>query len=1047
MSPHTLTHRIFLALLTVAAAGCSLDELQEFGDTCPPKQSKSAKLAYVQTSAETQCRLGEACYEEAFTTGKCPKDFAGCYLDSNKNYYCLAKCPAGQIACDGRCISPETDKTFCGATDSCNNYGCCENYTTCSWWESCQSGKCVETICEKGQTRCIGGVVQRCVNHVWEKLETCQDNACNAEQTNCRTMTSCIANGEIVLNGEDGCMDGDIVTCSNGRILPKESCSADTICTLSEGTYKCMIPTPDTCTLNGQTIAHGSFACDGQLRRGCFNGYLDAGTACPPANHPDRTFCKLGTCVVPDPCIVGNKVIAHTNAVCDGNRLKKCVNGALDEGTDCMDSKDGRIFCRDRACVIPNDCDTVKHNTFQCNENNQRTVCLDGSIEVYEDCGNSGTCSPEGCIPRYNKIRDIHLDYDRLVDSETCATSSEGQRPAEVVIEGVVTTIRPGNGFFLQEPSADGQYAGINVYCYDGYCNHFDDAERTTIAVGDNVRVTAQAINSYYCQLQLITPTKTDHFLIEKLDTQNEIKPAPITADNITDDPRNPYNSSLVSISPVTITDSQEEAPKGWRALDAAGNSLLIGKFLSSAMSLDLQSHYNVTGIVYYYYNHSQIAPRQADDISPYSECAENENSVKCMKLAGEDRLIACSEGKLDAVNSKDCSTQNMVCDSQIKDCRARVSCTDYAGNPVQENTLGCPSENQLAKCTYKINTEAVPCDKEADPNCEDIAPNTVTSLWDEASKKSCPHGCLPEKAICSAPPLETCSFSALDPASRRADVKVVKPAGAELSTSIKCSNSANAANAIQSWSYTAEATVTECADCGDMTLYTAPGNALPSYEGKYTCVAIVSVADGKRYLCPTLGTTPLPFDDTTTLKSLTNVSHSYTVSRPVLAYWSFDAQNADPDDASLKPESTFSLVNAGSASVTYTSGIDSSSKAIAAQAKWSEALSPNYASDPHWEIQLDTKGYQNLSLSFRLKASGSNSKSFRVAYKTGDSNFEPVGTDLIFDDANTYWHSWNSSLSHANDQSSVTIGIFPFATKSQPNIRIDEVRITADAL
>ena len=182
-------------------------------------------------------------------------------------------------------------------------------------------------------------------------------------------------------------------------------------------------------------------------------------------------------------------------------------------------------------------------------------------------------------------------------------------------------------------------------------------------------------------------------------------------------------------------------------------------------------------------------------------------------------------------------------------------------------------------------------------------------------------------------------------------------------------------------------------------------------------------------------------------MKSLTNVSHSYTVSRPVLAYWSFDAQNAAPDAASLKPESTFSLVNAGSTSVTYTSGVDSSSKAIAAQAKWSEALSPNYATDPHWEIQLDTKGYQNLSLSFRLKASGSNSKSFRVAYKTGDSNFEPVGTDLIFDDANTYWHSWNNSIAHANDQSSVTIGIFPFATKSQPNIRIDEVRITADAL
>lgn len=1047
MSPNHLPIRSLLALLIAAASGCSLDEIQEYGDSCPPKQNKKAQLSYIQTSADTQCRSGEACFEETFASGKCPKEYAGCYLDSQKQFYCLSRCPAGQIACDGQCISPETDKTFCGATDACGDYGCCENYTTCSWWESCKSGKCVETICEKGQTRCIGGVVQKCVNHVWEKIETCQDNACNAEQTNCRTVTSCIADGEIILNGADGCQGGDIVTCSNGKILPKETCSADTICTLSEDTYKCMIPTPDTCSLGGQSVAHGSYVCDGQLRRGCFNGYLDDGTTCPPDNHPDRTFCKLGTCVVPDPCIVGNKVIAHTNAVCDGNRLKMCVNGALDEGKDCLDNTDGRIFCRDRACVVPNDCETVKHNTFQCNENNQRTVCLDGEIVISEDCGNKGTCSPEGCIPRYDKIRDIHLDYDGLVDSEICAGTSEGMHPAEITVEGVVTTIRPGNGFFMQEPSADGKYAGINVYCYDGYCNRYDDEARTEVAVGDNVRVTAYAVNSYYCQLQLITPTKTDHFLIEKLETQNAIAPTPVTADMITDDPKNPYNSSLVSISPATVTDVLADAPKGWRALDTAGNPLLIGKFLSSAFNLDLHSHYSVTGIVYYYYNHSQIAPRNTDDIAAFSECSENENATKCMKLAGEDKLIACTDGSLDPVRSKDCSALNMVCDSQLQACRSRVSCTDFAGNPVIEGTLGCAEEGLLARCGYKIHTEGIACDKEADPNCEDIAPNTVTSLWEEAGKQSCAHGCIPEKAVCSAPPLEACAFTELDNATRRADVKVTRPDGAEIRTEIKCSNSANAVNNIHTWSYTAEASPAECADCGAFSLYSASGNALPGYEGKYTCVAIVSVADGKRYLCPTIGTEPLPFDETSNLKSLANVSRSYAVSRPILAYWTFDDQTATPDDASLKPESTFSLVNAGSASVSYTSGMESSSKAIAAQAKWSTARAPNLASDPHWEIQLDTKGYQNLSLSFNLKASGSHSKSFRVAYRTGDSSFEPVGSDLTFDDANAYWHSWNSSLAHANDQSSVTIGIFPFATTAQPNIRIDEVRITADRL
>lgn len=1048
MSPKPLTLRFILAFLTATAAGCSLDEIQEYGDTCPPKQNPKDKLSYIQTSPESRCDAGDDCYESAFTAGTCPKEIDGCYLDSQKKFYCLSRCPVGQIACDGHCIFPSTDKTYCGASDSCSPYGCCEKYTTCSWWESCQRGKCVETICEKGQTRCIGGEIQRCVNHVWEKVETCQDNACNEDQTNCRIMNSCIADGEIILNGADGCQGGDIVSCNSGKIIPKETCSADTICTLSEGTYKCMIPTPDTCMLNGQPVSHGSFACDGSLRRGCFNGYLDAGTSCPPANHPDRTFCKLGACVVPDPCLVGNKLIAHTNAVCDGNRLKKCINGALDEGADCMDNSDGRIFCRDRACVVPNDCETVKHNTYQCNENNQRTVCLDGTIKIAEDCGTKGTCAPEGCIPRYTRIRDIHLDYDMLVDAETCATESTAMHPAEVTVEGVVTTIRPGNGFFLQEASADGQYAGINVYCYDGYCNHYDDETRTEVAVGDNLRVTAEAVNSYYCQLQLITPTKTDHFKVEKIDTQNAISPTRITADKLTDDPRNPYNSTLVTVSPATVTDSQEEAPKGWRALDASGNSFLIGKFLASTLTLDLHAHYNITGIAYYYYNRTQIAPRNADDITPYSECAEGENGTKCMKLAGEDKLIACSEGTLDAINSKDCSERNMICDTQLKACRARVTCADHTGNPVMENESGCAEETQLARCIPKIYTEAVPCDKEADPECTDIAPNTVIGIWEEPSKQTCGYGCIPEKAVCSAPPIESCTFTSLDNATRRSELKVLKPSGADLHAEIRCSNAANATNNIHTWSYAAEAVYTpECADCGDLSLYAAPGTALPSYEGKYTCVAIVSVTNGKQYLCPTLGTTPIPYDDTSNLKSLSNVTLNYTVSRPVLAYWTFDAQNADPDASSLKPESTFSLENAGTATVSYTSGVDSSSKAIAAQAKWSSSPSPNYTADPHWEIRLDTKGYQNLALSFRLKASGSHSKSFRVAYKTGDSNFEPVGSDLIFDDANTYWHSWNNTLSHANDQSSVVIGIFPFATQSQPNIRIDEVRITADAL
>ncbi|HEY0839121.1 MAG TPA: hypothetical protein VGD74_02940 [Vulgatibacter sp.] len=61
---------------------------------------------------------------------------------------CVRRCPVGQIQCDGGCVDPSSNRRFCGATGDCagKNAG-----TTCSETRACVQGACVAFVCESNE--------------------------------------------------------------------------------------------------------------------------------------------------------------------------------------------------------------------------------------------------------------------------------------------------------------------------------------------------------------------------------------------------------------------------------------------------------------------------------------------------------------------------------------------------------------------------------------------------------------------------------------------------------------------------------------------------------------------------------------------------------------------------------------------------------------------------------------------------------------------------------------------------------------------------------
>ena len=138
---------ICLLAAILAFSGCSLGEVKDKGDSCPPKSAGSgAKLGIIGgvDCSETDCVVKGVDYTENIQFGFCPMEFSECGYDSSKDVYYCAKiaCEEDEHIYDDKCEPDSLD--HCGSHEN--------DCKQLSGWKSgqCENKQCIAKECLTG---------------------------------------------------------------------------------------------------------------------------------------------------------------------------------------------------------------------------------------------------------------------------------------------------------------------------------------------------------------------------------------------------------------------------------------------------------------------------------------------------------------------------------------------------------------------------------------------------------------------------------------------------------------------------------------------------------------------------------------------------------------------------------------------------------------------------------------------------------------------------------------------------------------------------------
>ena len=204
-------------------------------------------------------------------------------------------------------------------------------------------------------------------------------------------------------------------------------------------------------------------------------------------------------------------------------------------------------------------------------------------------------------------IYDIQYTVDQ---GEYCyETNMSG---SEVTVSGIVTHVKPGNQFFLQDPITD-SWSGI--YVYD-----------STVApsVGDELTISA-TVNEYYSLTQLIDVSSSTI-----LSSQNDIQPILLNADDIGIEcslSGEMYESMLVEVRDVSFDDIDEYG--NWTISDETGSTMVDDYYYDDSLgafpSISVDDVFDcLAGVVSYSYSEFKIYPRNINDFSCQEGCTAN---------------------------------------------------------------------------------------------------------------------------------------------------------------------------------------------------------------------------------------------------------------------------------------------------------------------------------------------------------------------------------------------------------------------------------------
>lgn len=385
-------HLLVLLILSIFLSACGQDETLSFGQECPEMQKIILDANRVCTIGDNEDGLEALCkaYLPYFEVEQCPSRFPRCLEGS-----CQSSCGPMMVDCNGVCVNPLTDNSYCGATGDCEDANAGQ---TCLDGTVCKQGLCQDT-CPSSQVYCNG----RCIDPESDK------DYCGA-QKDCTGYTSCL-DGEVCYQSKCG------QNCSGGQIFCDGRC-------VDPQTERAFCGASSDCIgVHAGVSCSDRQVCDkGQCRTGCSDGFVICGGVCID-HQTDLTYC-------------GADARCTGYSSCEGDQVcedGKCEDICKVEGEMLCDGKCIDPTSNDNYCGAKEDCKSLNRGSVcaawsKC----QDSVCVDKCpigqimcsntcVSPLKDLNYCGASAPCDINPGVNCETTVSQAYDVLCANGSCS--------------------------------------------------------------------------------------------------------------------------------------------------------------------------------------------------------------------------------------------------------------------------------------------------------------------------------------------------------------------------------------------------------------------------------------------------------------------------------------------------------------------------------------------------------------------------------------------------------------------------------------------------